>query len=63
MSVAGKGGAGLRQVWIKKTNASELLRTCRKTSTDVETGIEILSRKQVERDLSTAPLASGMKAA
>ena len=49
-------------MWIKKTNATEPLRTCRKTSTDVETGIEILSRKQVERCLSTAPLASGMKA-
>lgn len=32
-------------MWIKKTNASEPLRTCRKTSTDVETGIEILSRE------------------
>ena len=45
MSVAGKGGAGLRQVWITKTNASEPLRTCRKTPSDVETGIEILSRE------------------
>jgi hypothetical protein len=45
VSVAEKGGPGLRQVWIKKMNASEPLRTCRKTSTDVETGIEILSRE------------------
>ena len=43
MSVAGKGGAVLRQVRIEKTNASEPLMTCRKTLTDVETGIETLS--------------------
>jgi hypothetical protein len=46
VSVAGKGGAGLRQVGIKKTNASEPLRTCRKNEGDVETGIETLSRKR-----------------
>jgi len=40
-----KGGAGLRQVRIKKTNASEPLMTCRKTLHDVETGIETLSRE------------------
>ena len=45
MSVAGKGGAELRQVRITKTNASEPLMTCRKTSRDVETGIETLSRE------------------
>ena len=45
MNVAGKGGAVLRQVRIKKTNVSEPLMTCRKTSSDVETGIETLSRE------------------
>jgi hypothetical protein len=45
VSVAGKDGAGLRQVRITKTNASEPLMTCRKTSRDVETGIETLSRE------------------
>ena len=45
MSVVGKGGAGLRQVRIKKTNASEPLMTCRKTLDGVETGIETLSRE------------------
>ena len=45
VSVAGKGGAGFRQVRIKKTNASEPLRTCRKNEPDVETGIETLSRE------------------
>jgi hypothetical protein len=45
VSVAGKGGAGLRQVRIKKTNASEPLMTCRKTLNGVETGIETLSRE------------------
>ena len=44
VSVAGKGGARLRQVRIKKTNASEPLMMCRKTERDVETGIETLSR-------------------
>jgi hypothetical protein len=45
VNVAGKGGAVLRQVRIKKTNASEPLMTCRKTLSDVETGIETLSRE------------------
>jgi len=45
VSVAGKGGAELRQVRITKTNASEPLMTCRKTLRDVETGIETLSRE------------------
>ena len=45
VSVAGKGGAGLRQVRIKKTNASEPLMKCRKNESDVETGIETLSRE------------------
>jgi hypothetical protein len=46
VSVAGKGGARLRQVRIKKTNASEPLRMCRKNEGDVETGIETLSRER-----------------
>ena len=45
MNVAGKGGEGLRQVRIKKTNASEPLMKCRKNESDVETGIETLSRE------------------
>ena len=45
MSVAGKGGEILRQVRIKKTNASEPLMKCRKNESDVETGIETLSRE------------------
>ncbi|WHZ23019.1 MAG: hypothetical protein OJF47_002131 [Nitrospira sp.] len=45
VSVAGKGGETLRQVRIKKTNASEPLRTCRKTSGDVETGIRLCPGK------------------
>ena len=45
MSVAGKGGAVLRQVRIKKTNASEPVMTCRKTVSDPDTGIETLSRE------------------
>jgi hypothetical protein len=46
VSVAEQGGARLRQVRIKKTNASEPLMTCRKTQRDVETGIETLSRER-----------------
>lgn len=45
VSVVEQGGAGLRQVRIKKTNVSEPLRTCRKNEPDVETGIETLSRE------------------
>ncbi len=45
VSVAGKGGEVLRQVRIKKTNASEPLMKCRKNESDVETGIETLSRE------------------
>jgi hypothetical protein len=45
VSVAEKGGAEFRQGRIKKTNASEPLRTCRKNELDVETGIETLSRE------------------
>ena len=38
VSVTGKGAARLRQVRIRKTNASEPLKTCRKRMDDVETG-------------------------
>ena len=38
VNVAGKGGAKLRQVRFKKTNASEPLMTCRNYSGDAETG-------------------------
>jgi hypothetical protein len=45
VSVAGKSGAGLRQVRIAKTNALKSLMTCRKTVNDVETGTETLFRE------------------
>ena len=61
VSVAGKGGAALRQVRIKKTNASEPLMLCRKDERDVETGLRLCSAKQVEGNLSTAPLVSGRR--
>ncbi|MFN2203946.1 MAG: hypothetical protein ACK2UO_22305, partial [Caldilineaceae bacterium] len=41
VSVVGKGGAELRQVGIKETNASEPLMTCRNVQTGVETGARI----------------------
>jgi hypothetical protein len=46
VNVGGRGGAVLRQVRIKKTNASEPLMTCRKTLSEVETGIETLFREE-----------------
>src|SRR5687768_11961748 len=58
VSVASKGGAGLRQVRIKKTNTSEPLMTCRKTVNGVEPGSRLYPAKQVEGYLSTAPLTS-----
>ena len=63
VSVAGNGGAVLRQVRIKETNASEPLMTCRKEYIDVETGSGGSSGKGLGGDLFTAQLASGMKAA
>jgi len=63
VNVARKGGAVLRQVRIKKTNASEPLMTCRKTSSDVETGIETLSREAGGGLPVYGSTASGMKAA
>lgn len=41
VSVAGKGEAGLRQVRVEKTNASEPLMMCRNLNEGVETGIQI----------------------
>ena len=64
VSVDGKGGAGLRQVRIEKTNASEPLMTCRNVLTEVETGTwTSVPRTRLGANLSTAQLASGMKAA
>ncbi len=64
VSVDGKGGARLRQVRVKKTNASEPLMTCRNVLTEVETGILIsIPRQRLGAYLFTAQLASGMKAA
>ena len=64
VSVDGKGGAGLRQVRIEKTNASKPLMTCRNVSNDVETGTQTsVPRIKIEGSLSTAQSASGMEAA
>ena len=64
VNVAGKGGARLRQVRVKETNASEPLMTCRNVLNDVETGTwTSVPRTKVERNLFTAQPASGMKAA
>jgi hypothetical protein len=64
VNVDGKGGAGLRQVRFKETNGSEPLMTCRNVLDGVETGTRIsVPRIEIERNLSTAQSASGMKAA
>jgi transposase InsO family protein len=64
VSVDGKGGAGLRQVRVRKTNVSEPLMTCRNVLTEVETGIlTSIPRQRLGANLLAAQLASGMKAA
>jgi len=51
-------------VRIEKTNASEPLMTCRNVLTEVETGTwTSVPRTRLGANLSTAQLASGMKAA
>ena len=63
VSVAGEGGARLRQVGIKETNASEPLMKCRNEQSDVETGGGGSFGTRLGGDLFTAQLASGMKVA
>jgi putative transposase len=64
VSVDGKGGARLRQVRFRKTNASEPLMTCRNVLNEAETGIlTSIPRQRLGADLLAAQLASGMKAA
>jgi len=41
VSVVGKGGGIVRQVSLKETNAIEPLMKCRKTSDDVQTGVDL----------------------
>lgn len=45
VSVVRKRRSRLRQIRIKKTDASEPLMKCRKNESDIETGIETLSRE------------------
>ena len=64
VNVAGKGGAGLRQVGVKETNESEPLMTCRNVLGDVENGTQTsVPRGKIERNLFAAQSASGMEAA
>jgi hypothetical protein len=64
VSVAGKGGARLRQVRFKETNASEPLMTCRNVyKWRRKRDPDFCPANQVEGYLPTAQLASGMKAA
>ena len=59
----GKDGARLCQVSIKKTNASEPLKKCRKRRDEVKTEGESLLRDQSGGNLITGQMASGMKTA
>jgi putative transposase len=64
VSVAGKGGAKLRQVGFKKTNASEPLMTCRNVfKRRRNRDPDFCPASRLGGNLSTAQLASGMKAA
>jgi hypothetical protein len=63
VSVEGKGATRSRQVWIRKTNASEPLMTCRKRRNGVKTGGKSLTREESRRYLLTAWAASGMEVA
>jgi hypothetical protein len=64
VSVEGKGGARLRQVRIKKTNASESLMTCRNVfKRRLNRDLDVCPAKKVGGSLPTVQPASGMKAA
>jgi hypothetical protein len=64
VNVAGKGGAKLRQVRFKKTNASEPLMTCRNVFIRRRNrDPDFCPANQAGSNLFTAQLASGMKAA
>src|ERR1039457_261578 len=64
VSVAGKGRAKLRQVGFKKTNASQPLMTCRNVSKRRrKRDPDFCPAIRLGGNLSTAQLASGMKAA
>ena len=64
VSVAGKGGARLRQVRVKETNASEPLMTCRNVFRwRRNRGPDFCPVTKVGGSLLTAQLAPGMKAA
>ena len=64
VSVDGNGGARLRQVRVKETNASEPLMTCRNVSKRCRNrDLDFCPATQVGGSLLTGQLTSGMKAA
>lgn len=63
VSELGKGRARSGQVRTVESNASEPLMRCRKRRNDVKTGGLSLTRDQSGRNLFTAQMASGIKAA
>ena len=63
VSVAGKGGARLRQVCALETNTSEPLKKCRKRRNVIKTRGESLTWDEPEGNLLTDQAVTGMKAA
>jgi hypothetical protein len=63
VSVEEKASRRRCQVRIKESSASEPLMMCRKRRDDVKTGGKSLNREESGRNLITAQMASGMKAA
>lgn len=59
----GKGADKMYQVWIKKTNTSEPLHTCRKCTDGVKTGEVMLLRDKPGGYLLTVQAASGIEVA
>jgi len=53
----------MHQVWIKKTNASEPLHTCRKCIDGVRTGEVMLLRDKSGRCLWTVQVVPGIEVA
>jgi len=63
VSVDGKGGVELRQVWIEKTNASEPLMTCRKRQGVIKTSLADEGWEECGGRLPTARTVTGIEAA
>jgi hypothetical protein len=63
VSVEEKSGRGSRQVWIKKTSASEPLLRCRNFRVSIRTEVLAVLRDKSRGNLLTAWVVLGIKAA